>query len=210
MEIINRISSPVSESWVAWVLLLLLICWIIKGMFLSEISTLFRGLLSRCDRSYTNSNGLMQYITLLYKLGIISLLIHAFFFHKGDFTFTDYSIILGILTLVHFVQWILIRIVGLVFLSHRQLEIATEQRNVINDAIYGILPLMMVLWYQIQVLNVIFVSLLIFLYFGAIFMKLIQLFFKNILSVFYVLLYIISLEFIPLAVVILWIKNIMQ
>ena len=132
------------------------------------------------------------------------------FFHKGDFTFTDYSIILGILTLVHFVQWILIRIVGLVFLSHRQLEIATEQRNVINDAIYGILPLMMVLWYQIQVLNVIFVSLLIFLYFGAIFMKLIQLFFKNILSVFYVLLYIISLEFIPLAVVILWIKNIMQ
>jgi hypothetical protein len=210
MEIINRISSPMSESWVAWVLLLLLICWVVKGMFLLEISTLFRGLFSRCDRSYTTNNGLLQYITLIYKLGIITLLIYAFFFQKGDFAFIDYSIVLGILALVHLLQWVLIRIVGLVFLSHRQLEIATEQRNIINDAICGILPLMMVLLYQIRTLNIILVSLLICLYFGIIFMKSMQLFFKNILSVFYVLLYIISLEFIPLAFAILWIKNIVQ
>lgn len=199
-----------SESWVAWVLLLLLICWVVKGMFLLEISTLFRGLFSRCDRSYTTNNGLLQYITLIYKLGIITLLIYAFFFQKGDFAFIDYSIVLGILALVHLLQWVLIRIVGLVFLSHRQLEIATEQRNIINDAICGILPLMMVLLYQIRTLNIILVSLLICLYLGIIFMKSMQLFFKNILSVFYVLLYIISLEFIPLAFAILWIKNIVQ
>jgi hypothetical protein len=207
MEMITRISSPISESWVAWLLLILLTFWVAKGMFISEIIMVCRGFFSRASRTYALGSG-MQYATWLYRIGLSALIIHVLLYSKDNiFAIEDYGIILGIISIAYCIQWLLIRLIGTVFISHRLLESAIEQRNLINDAVCGLMPIVLLLS-GIEQIKAIVLLVLFLVYLVIIFIKSCQLLYKNISSVLYILLYIISLEFIPLVGTILWIKNI--
>lgn len=209
MEMISRISSPVSESWVAWVLLLLVVLWLINSMFVPEISMMFRGVFSRGERTYSSSSGQSQYMTWGFRVGLMALIVQLLMMNgEESFAFADYGIILGILSLAYLVQELLIRLVGMVFLSHRVLEGALDQRILINNALCGALPLVVLLSGK-EYLGIIVLFVLILLYIGILLIKSMQLFYKNIMSIVYILLYVISLEIIPLAGGILWIKNIL-
>jgi hypothetical protein len=128
---------------------------------------------------------------------------------KGEgFAFADYGIILGVVSLAYLVQELLIRLVGVVFVSHRVLEGALDQRTLINNALCGMLPLV-VLLLGVEPFGMIVLFVLLSLYVGMLLIKSVQLFYRNILSILYILLYIISLELIPMVGTILWIKNIL-
>ena len=208
MEMISRISSPVSESWVAWILLLLVVLWLLNSMFVPEISLVFRGLFSRGERTYLSNGGQLQYTTWGFRVGVVALLVRMLLVKGEGFAFVDYGIIFGIMSLAYLVQELLIRLVGAVFVSHRVLEGALDQRTLLNNALCGMLPLV-VLSSRMERLGVIVLFALLLLYIGILLIKLVQLFYKNILSILYISLYIISLEFIPLVGAILWIKNIL-
>ena len=208
MEMISRISSPVSESWVAWILLLLVVLWLLNSMFGPEISLVFRGLFSRGERTYLSNGGQLQYTTWGFRVGVVALLVQMLLVKGEGFAFVDYGIIFGIMSLAYLVQELLIRLVGAVFVSHRVLEGALDQRTLLNNALCGMLPLV-VLSSRMERLGVIVLFALLLLYIGILLIKSVQLFYKNILSILYISLYIISLEFIPLVGAILWIKNIL-
>ncbi len=209
MDVITRISSPMTESWFAWLFFAFFVFWVSKGMFLAEASLVFRGLFSKGERSYVGNTGL-QYLTTLYRAGIMALLIYMLIHVTGEFTFINYSIVLGVILAAILTQNLLTRLVGLVFLSNRMLEGALEQRRLIGDVLCGLIPLAIMLLYMIPACNMVVVIVLSLLYVGMILVKSIQLFYNNLLSVLYVLLYITSLEVIPLVVAILWIKNIIK
>ena len=209
MDVITRISSPMTESWFAWLFFAFFVFWVSKGMFLAEASLVFRGLFSKGERSYVGNTGL-QYLTTLYRAGIMALLIYMLIHVTGEFTFINYSIVLGVILAAILTQNLLTRLVGLVFLSSRMLEGALEQRRLIGDVLCGLIPLAIMLLYMIPACNMVVVIVLSVLYVGMILVKSIQLFYNNLLSVLYVLLYITSLELIPLVVAILWIKNIIK
>ena len=208
MEMISRISSPVSESWVAWILFLLVVLWLLNSMFVPEISMVFRGLFSRGERTYLSNGGQLQYTTWGFRVGVVALLVQMLLVKGEGFAFVDYGIIFGIMSLAYLVQELLIRLVGAVFVSHRVLEGALDQRTLLNNALCGMLPLV-VLSSRMERLGVIVLFALLSLYIGILLIKSVQLFYKNILSILYISLYIISLEFIPLVGAILWIKNIL-
>ena len=208
MEMISRISSPVSESGVAWILLLLVVLWLLNSMFVPEISLVFRGLFSRGERTYLSNGGQLQYTTWGFRVGVVALLVQMLLVKGEGFAFVDYGIIFGIMSLAYLVQELLIRLVGAVFVSHRVLEGALDQRTLLNNALCGMLPLV-VLSSRMERLGVIVLFALLSLYIGILLIKSVQLFYKNILSILYISLYIISLEFIPLVGAILWIKNIL-
>ena len=209
MDVITRISSPMTESWFAWLFFAFFVFWVSKGMFLAEASLVFRGLFSKGERSYVGNTGL-QYLTTLYRAGIMALLIYMLIHVTGEFTFINYSIVLGVILAAILTQNLLTRLVGLVFLSNRMLDGALEQRRLIGDVLCGLIPLAIMLLYMIPACNMVVVIVLSLLYVGMILVKSIQLFYNNLLSVLYVLLYITSLEVIPLVVAILWIKNIIK
>lgn len=210
MEVINRISSPTSESWVAWVLLILSIGWVLKKMFVPELIMVFRGMFSRGERSYVATGGQMKYLTQAFRIGIIALLIQLVLQTGCGFLLTDYCIVVGVVSLVLLVQRLMIQLTGVVFLSHRMFETAIEQRTMINEALCCLMPVIVVLLCFAHTLNTPLVILLAILYMGLILVKSIQLFYNNLLSVIYILLYVISLEFIPMACAMVWIKNIVQ
>ena len=206
MEMISRISSPISESWVAWVLLLLVVLWLLNSMFVPEISMVFRGLFSRGERTYSSNGGQLQYTTWGFRVGLVALLVQMLLVKGVGFAFVDYAIIFGIMSLAYLVQELLIRLVGVVFVSHRVLEGALDQRMLINNALCGVLPLVVLLSEKERLGMIV---LLVLLYVGMLFIKSVQLFYNNIMSMLYILLYIISLELIPMVGAILWIKNIL-
>ena len=181
-------------------------------MFLPEIAAVCRGFLSRGDRTFTVHTVQTKYTSRIYKLGIIALVLQMYILGEtNNFSLADYGKILAIITAIGLAQWISIHLVGIVFLNHRHMENAMEQRDIISNALYGLAPLIVLtqLWgaYMATNILVIFVGIV---YFGLIIIKAFQLFYNNLLSIIYILLYIISLEFIPLAAMIIWTKNIVQ
>jgi hypothetical protein len=177
-------------------------------MFVPEISMVFRGLFSRGERTYSSNGGQLQYTTWGFRVGLVALLVQMLLVKGEGFAFVDYGIIFGIMSLAYLVQELLIRLVGAVFVSHRVLEGALDQRTLLNNALCGMLPLV-VLSSRMERLGVIVLFALLSLYIGILLIKSVQLFYKNILSILYISLYIISLELIPLVGTILWIKNIL-
>jgi hypothetical protein len=177
-------------------------------MFVPEISMVFRGLFSRGERTYSSNGGQLQYTTWGFRVGLVALLVQMLLVKGVGFAFVDYAIIFGIMSLAYLVQELLIRLVGVVFVSHRVLEGALDQRMLINNALCGVLPLV-VLLSEKERLGMIVLLVLVLLYVGMLFIKSVQLFYNNIMSMLYILLYIISLELIPMVGAILWIKNIL-
>ena len=68
--------------------------------------------------------------------------------------------------------------------------------------------LMLLLW-DVNAITTGLVLLLAVVYLGVLLMRIIQLYYNNLLTIIYILLYIISLEVIPLLGAILWLKTIL-
>lgn len=211
MEVISRISSPLSESWVAWIMLLLLFFSLINRLFLPEINVAFRSVSSHGDRAYTPSNSPLQYITWIYKVAVISMAIYLLLLDTGAvFSFANFCIVLGVMTGIYWLQFGCVKLLGAVFFTHRQATSASEQRTLVQSAVCGImLPILMLLLWNVNAVTMGLVLLLAVVYLGVLLMRIIQLYYNNLLTIIYILLYIISLEVIPLLGAILWLKTIL-
>lgn len=212
MEEWMRILSPSSAPWVTWVLLGLLVLAFGNGLFVSDISIVVRGLFSKADRVYVDRNTQSiahNIISWGFRVGIISLVSYLWIYNEHHFTILSYLVIMGVMLGVLLLQWLLVKFIGSVFVSQKQLVIAMEQRSVSYNAIAMLLwPIALVMVHTNKVTDTVLCSIAIGVFVIVMCTKYVQLFYKNVLSIVYMLLYVISLEVLPLCVALLWVKKI--
>lgn len=198
-----RILSPSSATWVAWMLVVLLILAWGNGLFVSDISTLVRGMFSKADRMYVNRNtqGIIHnIISWSYRCGIIALVGYLCIYDEYDFTIVNYVLVLGVTLGILLLRWLLVRGVGSVFVDQKQLVIALEQRSVVCNTVAILLwPIALLMMYTGSVTKMLLCGLMGGIFIVVMSVKYMQLFYKNLLSVVYMLLYVTSLEILPLS-----------
>lgn len=214
MNGIPHISSPYSESWVYWIILLLSVLIFFNHSVRNSVAIAFRSIYSHSDRIYSNQNSnlLVKFCSWIFRIIIFALAIYVAIFETGDFSFLTYLAIVGIVSVVCLLQHALILCVGWVFVTRKQLDNGLGQlENVRNSIGVMLLPILVIMvwinnplcsWILLGVLGTIFVLLTL--------TKSLQLFCKNILSVLYILLYLICLEIIPMGGILLWTQHILQ
>jgi hypothetical protein len=211
MSEVLRISSPSSETWVAWTLLLLLLLAASNHSLVMDMANTFRGLFSRGERSYATNSIPTQVLSWIYKIGIVAMAMNLLLYQPGmKFGIGRYALSLASVAGMFAIQQALSHLTATVFLSHRQYEGAMEQRRQISNTISLLTyPIVVVMVWQNSVLNNTLCIALSLLWGGLLLIKGIQLS-QQLSSILYILLYFITLEFIPLAGCILWLKHILQ
>ena len=208
MDNVARILSPDSASWVMWVLFGLLLLALCVGFLGSDIAALARSLFSKSDRIYVdrNTQGILQTIMVLsFRIGVIALVGYLWIYNANDFAIVNYLLVVGIVASLLLVQWLLLKGIGNVFLTPKQLAIAMEQRSVVCNTMAMLLwPIALVMIYIGKEASTVLCGIAGGVYVVLICVKYMQLFYQNVLSIGYMLLYVISLEVLPLCTVLIW------
>ena len=208
MDNIVRIWSPNSAPWVMWVLFGLLLLALCVGFLGSDIAALARSLFSKSDRIYVdrNTQGILQTIMVLsFRIGVIALVGYLWIYNANDFAIVNYLLVVGIVASLLLVQWLLLKGIGNVFLTPKQLAIAMEQRSVVCNTMAMLLwPIALVMIYIGKEASTVLCGIAGGVYVVLICVKYMQLFYQNVLSIGYMLLYVISLEVLPLCAALFW------
>ena len=208
MDNVVRILSPDSASWVMWVLFGLLLLALCVGFLGSDIAALARSLFSKSDRMYVdrNTQGVLQTIIVLsFRIGVIALVGYLWIYNANDFAIGNYLLVVGIVASLLLVQWLLLKGIGNVFLTPKQLAIAMEQRSVVCNTMAMLLwPIALVMLYIGKEASIVLCGIAGGVYVVLICVKYMQLFYQNVLSIGYMLLYVISLEVLPLCAALFW------
>ena len=208
MDNIVRIWSPNSAPWVMWVLSGLLLLALCVGFLGSDIAALARSLFSKPNRMYVdrNTQGILQTIIVLsFRIGVIALVGYLWIYNANDFAIVNYLLVVGIVASLLLVQWLLLKGIGNVFLPQKQLAIAMEQRSVVCNAMAMLLwPIALVMMYIGKEASTALCGIVGGVYVVLICVKYMQLFYQNVLSIGYMLLYVISLEVLPLCTALIW------
>lgn len=208
MDNIVRIWSPNSAPWVMWVLFGLLLLALCVGFLGSDIAALARSLFSKSDRMYVdrNTQGILQTIIVQsFRIGVIALVGYLWIYNANDFAIVNYLLVVGIVASLLLVQWLLLKGIGNVFLTPKQLAIAMEQRSVVCNTMAMLLwPIALVMIYIGKEASTVLCGIAGGVYVVLICVKYMQLFYQNVLSIGYMLLYVISLEVLPLCTALIW------
>ncbi len=203
MEILPRISSLYSQTWVFWVMFTLLAVAMLSLIPQAAASTL-QAVFSRAERTYSVRNReWMSELTLrLFRVGVLAMALLIWIQPQGEASLLNYAKALGILVAVYAVQTLLIYAVGAVFISSKRMDVAMEQYSAIRTLLcVGLYPILLLLTnLSLPSLPVIAYGIIFGLYIVALIAKGIQLFYAHILSILYILLYIVCLEVLPLLV----------
>ena len=208
MDGVIRIWSPSSAPWVLWVLFGLLVLALCGGLLRSDIAVLVRSLFSKSDRMYVdrNTQGILQTIIVQsFRVGVIALVGFLWIYNADDFTLVNYLLVVGVAAILLLGQWLLLKGVGNVFLPQKQLAIAMEQRSIVCNAMAMLLwPIALVMMYTGKEASTALCGIAGGVYVVLICVKYMQLFYQNVLSIGYMLLYVISLEVLPLCAALFW------
>ena len=213
MEAIARTLSPSSASWVVWVLLSLLCVVVVNRSLLYSIPTLWHSLSSYSERVYTGGRAqtiLNRALSVLFRLGVMAMCVYMLCYQSGGFAAVVYCKLLGVVASVSLLQWFAVEVVGYTFLPPAQRENVMEQRRMVYDAACVILLLLLLpmihtikpLWHHI------FAGVFVAILLGVMIVRGVQMFSQNAVRLLYVLLYIITLELLPLMGIIVWAKHI--
>ena len=208
MDVVYRISSLASEAWVAWVLLVLLLLLLLSRCFVADIGLMIRGFYSRFERSYSDVSWQSKMLSWVYRIGVVSMMVYMCTSAHADCIASDYFRLLCVVVVVLSIQYLLLLFVGKVFLADRQLDVALESRANIYNAMGAFSwPVVLLLsLYASQDACVVVCWVLMALLMVLLAWKALQLYCRKLLSVLYVLLYIIVLEALPLLLVFVVIK----
>lgn len=192
----------------AWVLLVLLLLLLLSRCFVADIGLMIRGFYSRFERSYSDVSWQSKMLSWVYRIGIVSMMVYMCTSAHADCIASDYFRLLCVVVVVLSIQYLLLLFVGKVFLAERQLDVALECRTNIYNAIGAFSwPVVLLLsLYASQDACVVVCWVLMALLMVLLAWKALQLYCRKLLSVLYVLLYIIVLEALPLLLVFVVIK----
>ncbi len=208
MDILPHISSVYANSWMGWVMFVLLVLILLDSSKQYNLLMGVRSVVSQAERAYTNSRAWGSEIGVrLFRLGVVSM---AVWIIANSPSPIAYAKILALVGGVYALQRLLLRGVGQVFVSSKQRIAAIEQYNgICTIACVSLYPILLVLM-NVTTPNLaqILCGIVLVLFIGLVVWKSIRLFYVNILSILYILIYIIYLEIIPIVVIISLAKNI--
>ena len=208
MDILPHISSVYANSWMGWVMFVLLVLILLDSSKQYNLLMGVRSVVSQAERAYTNSRAWGSEIGVrLFRLGVVSMAVWIIANNPSPIA---YAKVLALVGGVYALQRLLLRGVGQVFVSSKQRIAAIEQYNgICTMACVSLYPILLVLM-NVTTPNLaqILCGIVLVLFIGLVVWKSIRLFYVNILSILYILIYIIYLEIIPIVVIISLAKNI--
>lgn len=210
MDILPHISSVYANSWMGWVMFVLLVLILLDSSKQYNLLMGVRSVVSQAERAYTNSRAWGSEIGVrLFRLGVVSMAVWILTIANNPSPIA-YAKVLALVGGVYALQRLLLRGVGQVFVSSKQRIAAIEQYNgICTMACVSLYPILLVLM-NVTTPNLaqILCGIVLVLFIGLVVWKSIRLFYVNILSILYILIYIIYLEIIPIVVIISLAKNI--
>ena len=209
-----HISSPLSESWVYWILLLFFVLVAVNRSVRDSVVVALRNSFSHSERVYggQSQNILAISTAWIFRVGVLAMAIYILLYTSEQFTFMAYTKILGVVALIEVIRHILLLGVGWVFLSNNQLANGIGQLEIVRNVVCVLLlpVLLLLIRLNYPMLHFILLGIIGLAFTVLVIVKSTLLFYKNILSIFYIFLYFIYLEIIPVAGMVLWTKHILQ
>lgn len=184
----------------AWALLVLLVLQALNRFFVADIAVVIRGLYSRAERAYSDATWQAKLLAWVYRIGVVAMVGYLYVWPDITRSGGDYLLAVGVVALALLFRYAIARFVGYVFLDRRQIESSFEFRACICNVICALLwPVALVMRASgNEVVAVVMCSVILALWVILLLWKGMQLYCKNLLSVFYILLYIISVEVFPI------------
>lgn len=209
-----HISSPISESWVYWILLLFFVLVAVNRSVRDSVVVALRNSFSHSERVYggQSQNILAISTAWIFRVGVLAMAIYILLYTSEQFTFMAYTKILGVVALIEVIRHILLLGVGWVFLSNNQLANGIGQLELVRNVVCVLLlpVLLLLIRLNYPMLHFILLGIIGLAFTVLVIAKSTLLFYKNILSIFYIFLYFIYLEIIPMAGMVIWTKHILQ
>ena len=148
----------------------------------------------------------------IFRVGVLAMAIYVLSYTSEQFTFMAYTKIFGVVALIEVIRHILLLGVGWVFLSNNQLANGIGQLELVRNVVCVLLlpVLLLLIRLNYPMLHFILLGIIGLAFTVLVIAKSTLLFYKNILSIFYIFLYFIYLEIIPVAGMVLWTKHILQ
>lgn len=209
-----HISSPLSESWVYWILLLFFVLVAVNRSVRDSVVVALRNSFSHSERVYggQSQNILAISTAWIFRVGVLAMAIYILLYTSEQFTFMAYTKILGVVALIEVIRHILLLGVGWVFLSNNQLANGIGQLELVRNVVCVLLlpVLLLLIRLNYPMLHFILLGIIGLAFTVLVIAKSTLLFYKNILSIFYIFLYFTYLEIIPVAGMVIWTKHILQ
>lgn len=215
MHTIPTISSPFSEPWTAWVLLLILVLGILVNVTQpGVIWNSFRTLLSKPERSYadTQSNVTGQMILRLFRLLTVSMAYYLVLYRTGTFSLLHYGLIIALVGGVDIVRWLLILMIDYTFRLQKKCATITMHYSAIQTAACcALYPFMLwIMYYGINAFLTKGVLVLIGITLALILYKFMRAYLRNAVSLFYIIIYVMTLEVLPLVAIYAGVQHIIS
>ena len=207
------ISSPLSEAWPSWVMLGLLLCIVMAEVLQPEtIKMSFRTTFSRMERMFGDSavNFWGAVALNIYRLSIVALTLYLVCYTGGEFSLRTYGLIalmvIAFVVIKSFFAWLL----SYTFDLRRDTNLYMPQYSNLWTALSVVLyPVLLAfinvghrdffMWLIVVIAGLFCVDILI---------KLVQHYYHGADSLGYIVLYTLTLEIIPLAAMVLGVKQI--
>lgn len=202
MDNIDLISTPISEAWPMWLMFFLLMC-IVSAEILQPgtLQTAFRSTFTRMERTFgdraTNFMGSLFLNT--FRLGILAMALYVITFHGTSFSIVTYGYIVLLILAVILIKFIFSWLVSYTFEMRRTTTVFLPQYDNLWTILCLILyPLILI---YINILNNMFLHwasiVALTLFMALVIFKLLQNFYSGPRSLLYLILYILTLEFLP-------------
>ena len=216
MDMVPHILSVYANAWTGWVMLALLLLLVLNHSPQYSLIGSVKNVFSHAERVYASQSRAWgsEVCEWLFRIGVLAMAVWVLAIGNGRLDMgygrlaigngaMGYAKVLALVLAVYIVQRLVLRGVGYVFVSRKQLSAAMEQYNAIcSAACVCLYPIVLV------VMNVpaahlaqILCGAVLVAFVGMIVWKSIRLFYTNILSLLYILLYIIFLEIMPIMVI---------
>lgn len=216
MDMVPHILSVYANAWTGWVMLALLLLLVLNHSPQYSLIGSVKNVFSHAERVYGAQSRAWgsEVCEWLFRIGVLAMAVWILAIGNGRLDMgygrlaigngaMGYAKVLALVLAVYVVQRLVLRGVGYVFVSRKQLSAAMEQYNALcSAACVCLYPIVLV------VMNVpaahlaqILCGAVLVAFVGMIVWKSIRLFYTNILSLLYILLYIIFLEIMPIMVI---------
>lgn len=209
MDMVPHILSVYANAWTGWVMQALLLLLVLNHSPQYSLIGSVKNVFSHAERVYGAQSRAWgsEVCEWLFRIGVLAMAVWVLVIGNGRLAIGNgamgYAKVLALVLAVYVVQRLVLRGVGYVFVSRKQLSAAMEQYNAIcSAACVCLYPIVLV------VMNVpaahlaqILCGAVLVAFVGMIVWKSIRLFYTNILSLLYILLYIIFLEIMPIMVI---------
>lgn len=212
---IPLISSPLSETWVAWVLLFILVLLPIASVFQPQlIRVSFVSLLSRKERDSifvdSSPDFRARMVLQLYTLLILAMSMMVMFRTSGDFVLEWFGWILLCCFGALVIRWLMQLLVGYVFFTPQTADVFARHYHYLNHATaVALLPITLLAIYLPDLSHSWLIGAYLTaatLYLVLVVYKIVMLLSKSAWSAIYILLYVLTVEVVPIGALVVVVK----